>query len=118
MKSPLGERRSEGSRWDRVSRVKVRGREDEALEQAESFRSSLQIHFKGKSCFFPEEAVPGGRINVSVYAVYPDGVSTPSCGQGKPRWVEKLPLAALELRSSGGPSIPGVPTTCQFCGLT
>ncbi|XP_010559840.1 PREDICTED: interleukin-23 receptor [Haliaeetus leucocephalus] len=28
-----------------------------------------------------EEAVPGGRINVSVYAVYPDGVSKPSCGQ-------------------------------------
>lgn len=118
MKSPLGARRSEGSRWDRVSRVKVRGKEDEALEQAGSFHSSLQIHFKGKSCFFPEEAVPGGRINVSVYAVYPDGASTPSCGQGKPRWVEKLPLAAPELRSSAGPSIPGVPTTGRFCGLT
>lgn len=114
MESPLGARRSEGSRWDRVSRGKVGGKEDEALEQAESFHSSLQIHFKGKSCSFPEEAVPGGRINVSVYAVYPDGVSKPSCGQGKPRGVEKLPPAATELRSSAGPSVPAVPTASSF----
>ncbi|KAM6343070.1 interleukin-23 receptor [Alca torda] len=31
--------------------------------------------------YIPEEAAAGGRISVSVYAVYPDGVSKPSSGQ-------------------------------------
>ncbi|KAJ7424874.1 interleukin 23 receptor [Willisornis vidua] len=34
--------------------------------------------------YIQEEAVPGGHLNVSVYAVYPGGVSTPSAAQVPP----------------------------------
>lgn len=58
------------------------------------------------------------NINVSVYAVYPDGVSKPSSGQGKPRCVEKLPLAVVELQGSGCCFVPAVLTVSQFYGVS
>ncbi|XP_050757355.1 interleukin-23 receptor [Gymnogyps californianus] len=40
-----------------------------------------KVPYQETRTYIREEAVTGGRINVSVYAVYPDGVSKPSSGQ-------------------------------------
>lgn len=93
------------------------GAQPEALKQVYSFNSSLQIRFKGKKCSISEDAAAASHINVSVYAVYPDGVSKPTSGQGKPSCVEKLPLAVVELQSSGCCFVPAVLTACRFYGV-
>ncbi|XP_069718059.1 interleukin-23 receptor isoform X2 [Phaenicophaeus curvirostris] len=40
-----------------------------------------KVPFQETHTYIQEEAVSGGHINVSVYAVYPDGASKPSSGQ-------------------------------------
>ncbi|KAM6327205.1 interleukin-23 receptor [Podargus strigoides] len=43
-----------------------------------------KVPYQETHTYIQEEAVAGGHINVSVYAVYPDGVSKPSSGQVPP----------------------------------
>ncbi|XP_074008698.1 interleukin-23 receptor [Numenius arquata] len=40
-----------------------------------------KVPYQETHTYIPEKATAGGRISVSVYAVYPDGVSKPSSGQ-------------------------------------
>ncbi|XP_068263164.1 interleukin-23 receptor [Nyctibius grandis] len=43
-----------------------------------------KVPYQETHTYIQGEAAPGGRLNVSVYAVYPDGVSSPSSGQVPP----------------------------------
>ncbi|XP_030352107.1 interleukin-23 receptor [Strigops habroptila] len=52
-----------------------------SLEEQYSWK---KVPYQEGHTYIPAEAGPGGRINVSVYAVYPDGVSKPSSSQVLP----------------------------------